>query len=803
MTSPAAGTGVLQGLRVVDFGQYLAGPLVGMTLADHGADVIHVSPPGGPMWRTPANAALFRNKRAIELDLKSDAGRGEAARLVASADVVIENFRPGVMARLGLDPVALTAADPRLIWCSIPGFAADDPRAAMPGWDGLVGSAVGIYPAPLFGKGDPWFTAMPLASTFAAFMAAHRIAGALISRMKTGRGQTIEMSLYDAAFQALGFAPEMPTSKPTTMSRGPQFEHLCRMRRASDGTWLFFDAPLRGLQRLIDHYLPGYDLLRLNLETAEKLGRELDALIATRPGAEWERIGQEDFLGAFGLAQPVDHWLRDRHALDSETLIEVDDPELGATIQPGYPVTMSRSRPGLRWARGAAEAKPGEAIDWLGPRLELPTLADDGTGLALHGLRVVDCASLLAGPTTARVLAQYGAEIIKIDKPSLGSGETDPLSDDNAAFFGARSCSSGKRMVYLDLQHPEGREVMQALVRGADILHHNFTAEAAERLGLAPAQVAEINPALIISTISLHARGGYRETYRGHDPVAQLVTGMGHRMGGDGQPALFTIYLNDNIAGHVHAFGVMMALLHRHRTGEGQMVNCSLSQVATMHQLPFMIGHEGRTGDEPAGLTARGWHALHRLYRARDGWFFLADESPRARAALAACALLPGVETAPDADLEAWLESAFARHAAAACVDALQAAGLAAHRFVTLQEIVTDPAAAARGMIEVVEHPGIGRALGIGHPLFVAPGGRARGSLAARRPGLDTIAVLREHGFADRIVPLIESRVVATGEMSLLNTTTMRGWWMRPGLSLPSDGYRLTPEILARIEGTA
>jgi hypothetical protein len=106
-------------------------------------------------------------------------------------------------------------------------------------------------------------------------------------------------------------------------------------------------------------------------------------------------------------------------------------------------------------------------------------------------------------------------------------------------------------------------------------------------------------------------------------------------------------------------------------------------------------------------------------------------------------------------------------------------------------------------MIEVVEHPGIGRALGIGHPLFVAPGGTARGSLAARRPGLDTIAVLREHGFGDRIVPLIESRVVATGEMSLLNTTTMRGWWMRPGITLPSDGYQLTPEILARIERTA
>jgi crotonobetainyl-CoA:carnitine CoA-transferase CaiB-like acyl-CoA transferase len=92
----------LDSIRVIDFGQYIAGPLCGMLLADQGADVIRVDPPGGPVWQTPANATWNRGKRSISLDLKQPGDIDTARRLMASADVVIENFRPGVMARLGL-----------------------------------------------------------------------------------------------------------------------------------------------------------------------------------------------------------------------------------------------------------------------------------------------------------------------------------------------------------------------------------------------------------------------------------------------------------------------------------------------------------------------------------------------------------------------------------------------------------------------------------------------------------------------------------------------------------------------------
>ena len=121
--------GALEGIRVLDCGQYLAGPLVAMMLADQGADVIRIDPPGGPLWSHPANAILQRGKRSLVLDLKSPADAAEALRLAQNADILIENFRPGVMARLGLGVEALLARHPRLIYCSLPGFASDDPRA--------------------------------------------------------------------------------------------------------------------------------------------------------------------------------------------------------------------------------------------------------------------------------------------------------------------------------------------------------------------------------------------------------------------------------------------------------------------------------------------------------------------------------------------------------------------------------------------------------------------------------------------------------------------------------------------------
>ena len=181
----------LEHIRVIDFGHYIAGPLTGMLLADQGADVIKVDPPGGPRWDTPANATWNRGKRSILLDLKSSSDLNTAKELIQSADVVIENFRPGVMDRLGLGPVAMTDSNPSLIYCSIPGFASDDPRASMPAYEGIIGAATATYrtsnlaaAAADLDTNQPKYTAIPVASVYGAFQSVTAITMALNAREK-------------------------------------------------------------------------------------------------------------------------------------------------------------------------------------------------------------------------------------------------------------------------------------------------------------------------------------------------------------------------------------------------------------------------------------------------------------------------------------------------------------------------------------------------------------------------------------------------------------------------------------------
>ncbi|HVI38985.1 MAG TPA: CoA transferase, partial [Gaiellales bacterium] len=192
--------GALAGLRVVDFSQYLAGPLVGMVLADLGAEVTRVDPPGGPRWHHPANAVVQRGKRSIVLDLKAQDDLARARELIADADVVLESFRPGVAERLGIGPAAMTQQHARLIYCSLPGFGSEDPRAHVPAWEGVLCAAGGgyLYPgcSPMNYTGDrtaePIYSAIPQASSYGAIVALHSIVAALIARERTGTGQRIE-----------------------------------------------------------------------------------------------------------------------------------------------------------------------------------------------------------------------------------------------------------------------------------------------------------------------------------------------------------------------------------------------------------------------------------------------------------------------------------------------------------------------------------------------------------------------------------------------------------------------------------
>lgn len=203
--------GTLDSLLVIDFTQIAAGPVCTMMLADRGADVVKVEAPGGDLGRTlgppfvEGHGAIFmslnRNKRSIVLDLKSEEGLDIARKLIAAADIVVESFRPGVMAKFGLDYANVSSANPKLIYCSISAFGQQGPMSGKPGVDGIVQGTSGLMSVTGAADGVPAKVQAPIVDMTTGFLAATAILDALMARQKSGRGVQLDVSMYAAGIQ--------------------------------------------------------------------------------------------------------------------------------------------------------------------------------------------------------------------------------------------------------------------------------------------------------------------------------------------------------------------------------------------------------------------------------------------------------------------------------------------------------------------------------------------------------------------------------------------------------------------------
>jgi crotonobetainyl-CoA:carnitine CoA-transferase CaiB-like acyl-CoA transferase len=757
MTSPVSNP--LPGLRVVDFGQYLAGPLVALLLAENGADVIRVDPPGGPRWNHPVNAVLQRSKRSTVLDLHEARDLDMARELIVGADVVIEGFRPGVMARLGLSPEEATARDPALIWCSLPGFGKDDPRSGMRGWEGVVSAASGLYPPGLFDiTGDPRFSAVPMASTFAAAIAAHSIAAALICRERCGHGDLIEVALFDAAFDAIAIYGEQPgtltqagfsheQARIANPAFGTDSPYVCR-----DGRFIGnCGSPPRGLHRFWDAHLPAELKDRADDAGIAEARRALTAIFSQRDAPEWERIMQEDFGAAVASTMTSAEWLMDEHALSSGTVTKVEDPYLGPTSQAGAVLGFASGSQTVRHPRRTLGIDTDAVRSEVSAVPARPGAETQDRVLPLEGIRVLDLTNLLAGPIAGRVLAEYGADVVKINKAAVGFGDADPLTDDPITFIGHRTTAAGKRSMFLDLKSPEGQAIFRDLVLSADVVHTNTPPDTAQRLGIDESQIHQLNPKIVYSSTRLHASGGWRGAFRGHEDLAEHVTGMSIRYGGGVPDGMHGIIVNDHATGHFAAFGILLAILTRLRSGVGDTVETSLSQTATYFQLPYMVGFAGARWDEPSGRKAMGWSDSDRLYRAQDAWVWVACDED----------LSVVLEKEGVAAHGTFLEEVFLDRPAAEWVELLNSRGVAAHAFVPIAQVMDSDIATARGLSVTREHPGLGTGREVGQIQRFAS--RADMTLApATAPGWHTQEILAELGREHEMEELLAARVVAT-----------------------------------------
>jgi crotonobetainyl-CoA:carnitine CoA-transferase CaiB-like acyl-CoA transferase len=749
--------GPLTGMRVVDFGQYVAGPLAAVLLADQGADVIHVDPPGGPRLAGLPDAFFNRGKRRAILDLKQTADVEVASRLAAAADVVIENFRPGTLARLGLDPARLRAENPGLIVCSMPGFGADDPRAALRGFEGVIAAAtancqprVGEEP-PGWDWERPTYTALPLASSFAAYLAALSIVMALIARRRTGRGQQVDVPLFDAMFTLIGHSGAYADERGLRPPRGIH-QRGAGAFRCADGRYVQFDtASPRHLSwfaraaGVLGTWEPELLDLTANLrpDVNERLHARMRELFATRTAREWEELGNAAG-GAIGFIRTPAEWIATDHARRTHAVTEVTDPEFGPLWCAGVPVSLSafgppvirpRRLPGADTDAVRAEARsvaPRESNP--GPEPEL--------GRPLDGIQVLDLGLALAGPTCGRLLAEFGADVVKIGAP--GAGVSGYLN-------------RGKHSLLLDLASLAGQDVYWRLVDRADVVLENFSPGTADRLAIGHQESSARRPDIVYTSISCYGLGGPWTRWRGWERQGQAVTGIMERTE---LPSVLGPYnIVDIGTGILGAFVTALALYHRQSTGQGQLASASLAQTATYHQAAFMFDLPGYSAAEPRGYLALGEGPLQRYYRAADQWFFLAARPDD----VAALVRVTGLEAA-SAGSEAALEGAFAAEDAAAIVRRLTDAGVAAQVVVPIADLMADEGVRARGLSVTQDVAEVGRCTmpGISPHLSDTP---ASVGHPPRRPGADAKAVLAGVGLADRLDELDRAWVVRSTDL--------------------------------------
>jgi crotonobetainyl-CoA:carnitine CoA-transferase CaiB-like acyl-CoA transferase len=710
---PGSQAQVLSGLRVVEIGQYVAAPLAGTIFADLGADVVKVERPGGdPMRADPARfAAWNRGKESVELDLRARQGADTLGDLVDEADLLIENLRPGALDRLGLAPATLRASRPRLVTCSISAWGSNGPSCDEPGWEPLVHARAGAQQG-LFTGDDPIWLPFPVASVSAALVAVMGSAAALIKRGSTGYGQHVETSLLDALlflnaaaiFHREGHRPRVirHTKSPilrvfdtsdaravmVNLSGTERWRELCRLLGMDDGG-LDYSTP-EGLSKLSDR-----EWNRTMLEQVmERFG--------SRTADEWE---------AALLAQPaavakcnsLAEWLASEQARVDGLVAEIDDPVLGRVPLVGPPVRIAV-----------------DAADSGGRR---PGRRHGGEQGALGGHRIIDLSSFWAGPLASRLLAELGADVVKVEPPG-GEGGFQMMPVLPNIYVDA---NRSKRGIVLDLKTPEDRARLLDLVAASDVVVENAMAGAWERLGLDEAALRAVNPALVYARAKGFGVAGPLATRPSFDYVVQAATGMEMTQGGGVRPVPVNFTANDYGTGLLLGAGVVLALLGRAHGVAVTGVDASLALTATLFQSEDVaaLAVEGVVPDR-VGADLWGPSMWFHLYRATDGWVTVCCVTDAHRTGLLRAFGLVGagdIDGGGDggaAPLVQEVADAISLLTVEAALSALRCQGVPAAVSVHPSAVPDDPQVVARELLRRYRHPAAGRFVQVGLPLSLS-----------------------------------------------------------------------------------
>ena len=651
---------VFDGITVLDFTSGRAGGVATMVMSDFGADVIKIEPPGGEKFRdAPGSIQWNRGKRSIVLNLKTQDGQDNAHALAQHADVVVENYRPGVTQRLGIDYDTLRLGHPGLVYASLTSFGLRGPYAHYKGYDAVVAAKSGrmMMFANQNPRPGPNYVVTQGVCHAAATALVRGITSALYLREKTGRGQHVETSMLQAVTtydhvswvhgQMVRNRPEeYPPDPGVGTGRGNPTGYL--PARTSDGRWIQLGNVVERLFRSMMHSLDMDFIYEdpqlknapfLDPDAVVVLERIMLEKVQQKTLDEWMSI----FLSREGNAA-AEPYLTSEQALDHPQIVHNGNvrnlhvPGVGPTRQLG-PVVNMTATPGS--PQGPAPALGQHTDEILSSQENVVKTHSNGAGgpmprQALEGVTLLDLGTVINGPLGCALVAELGARVIRIEAPGGDWGR-------KGLPFSANRTMAGSECICLDLKTPEGQEIMGKLAAKADLLLHSMRPGAPERTGIGYEQLREINPNLVY----LYA-GGYGSTgpYSHRPsmaPIAGAISGGGvAQMGRDAFPppdqpmsideiaavAKQLKRANDGTADHstamVNAVGLVLGLFARERTGQAQYVESTMINANAYLNIDDFYWYEGKQPRPLPDPEGYGLHALYRLYQANNGWVFLA-----------------------------------------------------------------------------------------------------------------------------------------------------------------------------------
>ena len=682
-------TGPLDGLQVIDCSTNDAGLRATGMLADYGADVIWVEPTGGSPFRaqTPAAASVFnRGKRSVILDVAGASDHRQLTDLIHGADVFMHTFTPAVARGFALDFASLHADHPATVCCTIAGFE-HSPGDVEPEHETLVHAWLGTMAEQPGHRSGPIFPGLPFAGIGASYLAVIGTLAALYRRATDGHGRHVETSLVDGALAYLSMLWGDSDTSAGGMPVPAEHRIVARTFCCGDGRYLgvhtgavgAFDRLMRVLA-LDDRIRPrtGLDLgVALTAEEQRILAVEPDRIFATRSLGEWlDRLIASDVCAIEHL--PPGEVYDEPQTKANDMVLRMDDPILGIVDQVAPAARLHGTSPHVPAPAPRPGAHDDEILRRAGRRATpsawaIASVAPDATPddrPLLDGVHMLDAGAFYAGPYASRLLADLGADVIKVEPP-----HGDPLRGMQQPFLSAQK---GKRSLCADLKDDELGPARDALIRWADVILHNMRPGAAERLGIDFDRVQQINPGVVYLAAPGWGSNGPRAHHQSFAPLLSGYVGIGFECAGRDNPPVLSVGNEDSGNGLLGATVVLMALLHRQRTGRGQLIEAPQLNATMAH-----LAHAVRTADGTTLGTGTldamqfGHGPFDRIYPTRDGWLCVVATSPGEQDALLRTM---GAPTAA-VDLgrcEAYLEAAIRCRATAELLRSLNAADVPA-----------------------------------------------------------------------------------------------------------------------------